>query len=278
LVIIGLLLGGVLKGQELIANTKIKSVVADLEGVKAAYYAYMDRTGEVPGSSSSKPGEISSDVSFWIALREEGFIAGSTTAFLDNSFEPIQLAFSAQGAENNIVFFGGAVVLSSNPFGEVFRPITRAIGPKHALSGVLLANGPSDFFGTKNYICASNIDSDIAKGIDIKLDDGDAKTGSIRTDIDVEVSINSGDMIPTAQAGDDYPSLSTASVVPSVLCMALQIGSTCRAIGLKYDVKKNRYLSNWIPAKAGIQFFDFRTFINLKKCNHLKLMRFIQVN
>ena len=33
-----------------------------------------------------------------------------------------------------------------------------------------------------------------------------------------------------------------------------------------------------IPAKAGIHFFDFRTFIILKKCNHLKLMRFIKVN
>ncbi|MDO9192415.1 MAG: prepilin-type N-terminal cleavage/methylation domain-containing protein, partial [Undibacterium sp.] len=37
LVIIGLLLGGVLKGQEMIDNSRMKSVAADLRGVSAAY-------------------------------------------------------------------------------------------------------------------------------------------------------------------------------------------------------------------------------------------------
>ena len=43
LVIIGLLLGGVLKGQEMIENAKIKNVINDLKGVSAAYYSYLDR-------------------------------------------------------------------------------------------------------------------------------------------------------------------------------------------------------------------------------------------
>ena len=37
LVIIGLLLGGVLKGQEMIENARIKSIVNDMNGVSAAY-------------------------------------------------------------------------------------------------------------------------------------------------------------------------------------------------------------------------------------------------
>ncbi len=49
LVIIGLLLGGVLKGQEMIENGKIKNLQNDVKGVTAAYYAYRDRYNALPG-------------------------------------------------------------------------------------------------------------------------------------------------------------------------------------------------------------------------------------
>ncbi|MBU1565735.1 MAG: prepilin-type N-terminal cleavage/methylation domain-containing protein [Proteobacteria bacterium] len=49
LVIIGLLLGGVLKGQQLIANAKIKSLVNHANGLAAAVYAYQDRYKALPG-------------------------------------------------------------------------------------------------------------------------------------------------------------------------------------------------------------------------------------
>lgn len=49
LVIIGLLLGGVLKGQQLIANAKIKSLVNHANGLAAAIYAYQDRYKTLPG-------------------------------------------------------------------------------------------------------------------------------------------------------------------------------------------------------------------------------------
>ena len=49
LVIVGLLLGGVLKGREMITNAKIKRVENDFAGVSAAIYAYQDRYGVLPG-------------------------------------------------------------------------------------------------------------------------------------------------------------------------------------------------------------------------------------
>ncbi len=49
LVIIGLLLGGVLKGREMITNAKIKRIENDFSGVSAAIYAYQDRYGSLPG-------------------------------------------------------------------------------------------------------------------------------------------------------------------------------------------------------------------------------------
>lgn len=49
LVIIGLLIGGVLKGREMITNAKIKRVENDFAGVSAAIFAYQDRYGVLPG-------------------------------------------------------------------------------------------------------------------------------------------------------------------------------------------------------------------------------------
>jgi len=65
LVIIGLLLGGVLKGQELIENSKVKSVTQDFDNIAAAYWAYKDRTGTYP-------------TNFFGDLRAEGFITGAS--------------------------------------------------------------------------------------------------------------------------------------------------------------------------------------------------------
>ncbi|MBN2865156.1 MAG: prepilin-type N-terminal cleavage/methylation domain-containing protein [Thiotrichales bacterium] len=71
LVIIGLLLGGVLKGQELIQNSKVKSVTKEFDNITAAYYAYRDRTGSFPGATAAN---------FFSDLRAEGFITGDLTA------------------------------------------------------------------------------------------------------------------------------------------------------------------------------------------------------
>ena len=69
LVIIGLLLGGVLKGQELIENAKVKSLSQEFDNVTAAYYAFNDRTATFPDTTD--------DSAFWFALRNEGFISGT---------------------------------------------------------------------------------------------------------------------------------------------------------------------------------------------------------
>src|SRR5690606_16799313 len=53
LVIIGLLLGGVLKGTELIDNAKVKKAANELNGMNAAYYAYLDRYSRIPGDDGN---------------------------------------------------------------------------------------------------------------------------------------------------------------------------------------------------------------------------------
>jgi len=106
LVIIGLLLGGILKGQEMITQAKIKNIIADFSGISAAYHGYQDRYRAIPGddpqaatrwagaaisATAGEPGNgrvqglynsgtatVESRL-WWDHMRRAGFGAGSTT-------------------------------------------------------------------------------------------------------------------------------------------------------------------------------------------------------
>jgi prepilin-type N-terminal cleavage/methylation domain-containing protein len=49
LVIIGLLLGGILKGQELITSARVRNLADQASAVQAAYYGFVDRYHAIPG-------------------------------------------------------------------------------------------------------------------------------------------------------------------------------------------------------------------------------------
>lgn len=144
LVIIGLLLGGVLKGQELIENSKIKSVTQDFDGISAAYYAYQDRVGRIPGDSDRDGlvDSVAATSGFWSQLRDQGFIKG----------------------------------ISSDVSGPV-----HALDGTFTVSSSDFAGGATFGGFAKNHICAGNIDPVVAGGMDTKLDDGVATSGIVRT-------------------------------------------------------------------------------------------------
>ena len=54
LVIIGLLLGGILKGQELINNARVRNLADMANGAQAAYFGFTDRFHQVPGDMDDK--------------------------------------------------------------------------------------------------------------------------------------------------------------------------------------------------------------------------------
>ena len=53
LVIIGLLLGGVLKGQELITGARVRNLISQQDGIKAAFFGFQDRYRGLPGDYAS---------------------------------------------------------------------------------------------------------------------------------------------------------------------------------------------------------------------------------
>jgi len=59
LVIVGLLIGGVLKGQEMITNAKLKRIESDNAGIAAAMFSYQDRYLQLPGDDNAADGRFS---------------------------------------------------------------------------------------------------------------------------------------------------------------------------------------------------------------------------
>src|SRR5687767_207928 len=61
LVIIGLLLGGILKGQELINSAKVKNLANDFRIVPTYIYAYQDKYRSLPGDDKAGQSRIPAD-------------------------------------------------------------------------------------------------------------------------------------------------------------------------------------------------------------------------
>jgi prepilin-type N-terminal cleavage/methylation domain-containing protein len=59
LVIIGLLLGGVLKGQELITGARVRNLISQQDGIKAAFFGFQDRFRALPGDYAAASTNIS---------------------------------------------------------------------------------------------------------------------------------------------------------------------------------------------------------------------------
>lgn len=95
LVIIGLLLGGVLKGQELITTARVRSLNNSVDGVTAAWFSFQDRYRAFPGDYSTASvnlagapaatdgdgnGLVNSDAErglVWDHLQRAGYITGT---------------------------------------------------------------------------------------------------------------------------------------------------------------------------------------------------------
>jgi prepilin-type N-terminal cleavage/methylation domain-containing protein len=167
LVIIGLLLGGILKGQEMITQAKAKNVIADFSGISSAYHSYQDRYRSTPGDdmgaatrwavapaavsgngNGTVAGAYNADCSaasppescqWWDHLRRAGFIAGN------GAIQPLNAAGGIVGVQTGDTA-GGA-----------------ALG---GLSGLIL--------------CSANLPDKIAIAVDTQMDNGLSASGTLR--------------------------------------------------------------------------------------------------
>jgi prepilin-type N-terminal cleavage/methylation domain-containing protein len=176
LVIIGLLLGGILKGQEMITQAKIKNVIADMSGVSAAMYGYQDRYRALPGDDklatrwglslqatqgdgviegSYAPTSATAETAlFWDHLRRAGFVVGTGT---DNPFNAVSGKMGVQTSDG------------TSPSSGTFK------------NGILSDGGtPTATVFTALVMCSANLPDKIAISVDSQMDDGDGKKGNVR--------------------------------------------------------------------------------------------------
>lgn len=169
LVIIGLLLGGIMKGQEMIVQAKIKNAITDFSGISAAYFGYQDRYKSIPGDDAQATrwtGATAGDGNrvmtglytsttdthesrmWWDHLRRSGFISGSGFAQPANAFNGI---LGVQTGD-------GTATTGANP--------TAAVA---ALGGF-----------TQLIMCSTRLPDKVAIALDVQMDDGALSAGFVR--------------------------------------------------------------------------------------------------
>jgi prepilin-type N-terminal cleavage/methylation domain-containing protein len=164
LVIVGLLVAGILKGQELITSARVRNIIDQKEAVQAAYFAFLDRYKVAPGDLSSSQGGSTG------TLLPNGTAANSGTS------DGIIQAVDSPAAFQNLVTAGFATNQApANPFGGLLS-LYHADG---ATSGSnFLATGTVTSQLILNTGAA--ISSSMLGEIDRKADDGIPNTGGFR--------------------------------------------------------------------------------------------------
>ncbi|HEU4647213.1 MAG TPA: prepilin-type N-terminal cleavage/methylation domain-containing protein [Burkholderiales bacterium] len=212
LVIIGLLLGGILKGQEMITQAKIKNIISDFSGISAAFHGYQDRYRAIPGDDlgaaarwASAPAATSGNgngvvagtynnggvacaanveaCGWWDHLRRSGFVAGSGVNQPLNAVSGIVGVQSGDGA--------GAAVLG----------------------GVA---GVGGFFGLM--MCSANHPDKVAIATDTQMDDGVRTTGSVRGQLQ---TANNPTIVQNALTAPDANSYVESGTNTYALCRLL---------------------------------------------------------
>ncbi len=150
MVIIGLLIGGVLKGQAMIQNAKAKRVVKQADELRAAIMSFYDKFGVYPGDENKAAIPMGTDTE------------GNGNGQISNA-EAYGLFLDLQLTE----------LISGDYNGTSDRPF-HAFGDEVTMYWV----DPGPGTASHNFIFY-NIPAEVALEIDMKYDDGDRTSGSI---------------------------------------------------------------------------------------------------
>ena len=172
LVIIGLLLGGVLKGQEMIIQAKIKNAISDFSGISAAYFGYQDRYRATPGDDGG-------------AARWTGAFPGDNNRVLASTYNIGCPAAVIATTEESCKWWdhlrrsgfisGTGGVQPGNPFGGIIG-VQTGDGATPPLAVLPATTGFANII-----LCSSNLPDKVAIALDVQMDDGVPNTGAMRS-------------------------------------------------------------------------------------------------
>lgn len=201
LVIIGLLLGGVLKGQELINSAKVKNLANDFRNIPVYIYGYQDKFKAVPGDDTLAATHLTG-----------GTAAATPAGTLGNGV--INGNWDSNTTTDESIVFWQHVRLAGLANGPTVVPASFANDqdaylPQNAVGGRIgiesaSANPPIANLRGSYVICSQHIQGKFAKQLDSTLDDGVSNSGSVMITADA----NSG----TARTAGG-----AAAIVPSAI-------------------------------------------------------------
>ena len=189
LVIIGVILGGVIKGQELVTNARMKQLYRNFQQVEFAYFSYIDRYNDKPGddaravtgAAAGDPSDTSNNDG-----DEDNKIEGTWNASPTNTAEPARLWAHLRDA------------------GFLSDGLTGNALPQHAFGGNIgVVTGGLEI--ADDVVCFEGIEGAIAGAFDSQFDDGVSNTGNIRG--------RSADTTTTAAAEAAYATDETATMI-----------------------------------------------------------------
>ena len=160
LVILGLLLGALLKGQEMIVQSRIKNVVAEFTGVDVAFHAYLDRYRERPGDDPRA------------GTRWAGAASGNGDGTVEGRYN------TGNAAEESRLWWDHLRRADMLTGSGSLQPFNAASGMVGVQTGD--AAGAAALGGFRLMHCSTNLPDKIAVGVDTQLDDGSGTTGSVR--------------------------------------------------------------------------------------------------
>lgn len=197
LVIIGLLLGGVLKGQELINSAKVKNLATDFRNIPVVLYTYQDKFRALPGDDASAAAHVSGTVAtggtlgngmiegkwndavasseafvFWQHVRLAGLLPGSTDLTASN-YLPVNATngkVGIQGGTSNasntvikdaagVALRGTHIVCSDNIAGKLVKQLDTTLDDGNTAGGMMMAVPSGSGLGTTATATASVDDS-----------------------------------------------------------------------------------------------------------------------
>lgn len=156
LVIIGLLVGGILKGQSMIQSARVKRVVKQADELKAATYSFFDKYGMLPGDEN-------------LPNTDQGLPPGDS----HNGDGTGQISIDEADMLFEDLVLGGFI--SGNYDGSGEGSI-----PRHAFGDTYRIYWANPGNGAAHNIRFDNLPWDVCLEIDIKYDDGVYNSGSIR--------------------------------------------------------------------------------------------------
>lgn len=169
LVIIGLLLGGILKGQELINSAKVKNLIQDFRSVPLFLDSYRDKFRALPGDDANARRHLC-----------PGAAAECTT----NGNGDGQIGGVWNDAAGSEAFLFWQHVRMANLVNGVTDPADPGYAPRNAEGGrigVQSSNGASPLGVPGSHVmCSAAISGRFVRQIDLAIDDGEPATGNLR--------------------------------------------------------------------------------------------------